>query len=142
MSAINPASFVTPPTAGLPSPNPLGYAQDTQNDRPHQRDLRAYGHPRDGLDAGRDGAGSQMGLLRNGYGESYQQQFGHSPQPEAGLGGLGSVDAFTYQQSAYSPLESGYNDYVTSPGGNPGSSRMNPAQGEWASRFQGLSLNS
>ncbi|KAL3454509.1 hypothetical protein BJX65DRAFT_291968 [Aspergillus insuetus] len=142
MSAINPASFVTPPTAGLSSPNPLGYAQDTQNDRPHQRDLRAYGHPRDGLDASRDGAGNQMGLLRNGYGESYQQQFGHSRQPEAGLGGLGSVDAFTYQQSAYSPLESGYNDYVASPGGNPGSSRMNPAQGEWASRFQGLSLNS
>ncbi|KAL3463391.1 hypothetical protein BJX64DRAFT_287417 [Aspergillus heterothallicus] len=143
MSAINPASFVTPPTAGLPSPNPLGYAQDTQSDRPHQRDLRAYGHPRDGLDGGRESAGNPMGMLRSGYGESYQQQYGHPRQPEAGIGGLGSVDPFTsYPQNAYGSLEPGYNDYVGSPGSASGSSRMNPAPGEWANRFQGLSLNS
>ncbi|THC90407.1 hypothetical protein EYZ11_010126 [Aspergillus tanneri] len=47
MSAINPASFVTPPSAGLQSPNPLGYNQETQIDRPHQHESRAYGPTRD-----------------------------------------------------------------------------------------------
>ncbi|KAL4942435.1 hypothetical protein BDV06DRAFT_222200 [Aspergillus oleicola] len=124
MSAINPASFVTPPTAGLQSPNPLGYGQD--GDRSHQRDGRGFGHSRDGLDVGRDGVGSQMNLLRSGYGEPYQQF--HTPrQPEAGLGGLGSVDPFTtYPQGGYGPLDSGYSDYTATSGANPASSRMQP----------------
>ncbi len=145
MSAINPASFVTPPTAGIQSPNPLGYGQDAQGDRPHQRDVRAFGNSRDGLDAGRDGDGvaNQMSLLRSGYGDSYQQ-FGHSPrQPEAGLGGLGSVDPFTsYPAGGYGALEPGYTDYTGTPGVNNGASRMHPAPVEWVNRFQGLSLNS
>ncbi|KAL2821370.1 hypothetical protein BDW59DRAFT_110486 [Aspergillus cavernicola] len=143
MSAINPASFVTPPTAGLQSPNPLGYRQDTQGDISHQRDTRGYAHPRDGLDAGPDGVINQMGLLRSGYGDSYQQ-FGHTPrQTEAGISGLGSVDPFTtYPPNAYGQLESGYTDYAATSEGSPGSSRMHPGPGEWANRFQGLSLNS
>ncbi|KAL2868845.1 ribosomal L15-domain-containing protein [Aspergillus lucknowensis] len=131
MSAINPASFVTPPTAGLSSPNPLGYGQDTQGDRSHQRDPRAYGQSRDGLDAGRDGTGSQMGLLRSRYGDSYQQ-FGHPRQPEAGLGGLGSIDPFaSYSSNTYGQLEPGYTDYTASPGGSNGPPGMNTAPGEW-----------
>ncbi|KAL4869135.1 hypothetical protein BDV12DRAFT_196568 [Aspergillus spectabilis] len=143
MSAINPASFVTPPTAGLPSPNPLGYGPGTQADRPHPRDARAYGQSRDGLDAGRDGAGSQMGLLRSGYGEAFQQFGPTSRQPEAGLGGLGSVDPFaSYSQTGYGPLESGYSDYTATSGGNTASSRIHSGPGEYVNRFQGLSLNS
>ncbi|KAL4918266.1 ribosomal L15-domain-containing protein [Aspergillus aurantiobrunneus] len=131
MSAINPASFVTPPAAGLQSPNPLGYGQDNQGDRSHQRDARGFGNSHDGLDVGRDGVGNQMGLLRSGYGESYQP-FGHSPrQPEAGLGGLGSVDPFaSYPTSGYGPLESGYTDYAATSGGNngPSPSHTQPSQ--------------
>lgn len=142
MSAINPASFVTPPSAGIQSPNPLGYGQDAQGDRPHQRDARAFGNSRDGLDAGRDGVANQMGLLRSGYGDSYQQ-FGHSPrQPEAGMGGL-AADPFTsYPAGGYGALEPGYTDYTGTSGVNNGASRMHPAPVEWMNRFQGLSLNS
>ncbi|KAL4907297.1 hypothetical protein BDW74DRAFT_148895 [Aspergillus multicolor] len=133
MSAINPASFVTPPTAGLHSPNPLSYGPDTPGDRAHQRDGRGFGPPRDGLDVGRDG----VGLLRSGYGDAYQQFGLTSRQPETSL----PVDPFTsYQPGGYGSLE--YNDYATTSGGNTGSSRMQPAPGEWMSRFQGLSLNS
>ncbi|KAL4822010.1 ribosomal L15-domain-containing protein [Aspergillus spinulosporus] len=122
MSAINPASFVTPPSAGLHTPNPLGYGQDTPGDRSHQRDGRGFGHSRDALDAGRDG----VGLLRSGYGDTYQQ-FVHNPrQPEAGLGGLASADPFTsYQPGGYGSLE--YTDYTATSGGNTGPSRMQPA---------------
>ncbi|KKK24352.1 hypothetical protein ARAM_000861 [Aspergillus rambellii] len=140
MSAINPASFVTPPTAGLQAPNPLGYNPDTQTDHSHQRDARPYGHTRDGIDAGQDG---NLGLLRSGYGDTYQP-FGHTPrQTDTSLSGLGSVDPFTaYPPSAYGQLEPGYNDYATTPGANTGPSRIHPASGEWMNRFQGLSLNS
>lgn len=136
MSAINPASFVTHPSAGFQSPNPLGYGQDVP-DRSNQRDGRGLSHSRDGL----DGFGGQMNLLRGGYGEPYQQ-LSHTPrQPEAGLGGLGSVDPFTYPGNGYGSLESGYNEYTATPGSGSASSRVQPP-GEWMNRFQGLSLNS
>ncbi|KAL3472894.1 PSP1 C-terminal conserved region-domain-containing protein [Aspergillus californicus] len=143
MSAINPASFVTPPTPGLPSPTSLGYGQDTQADRPHHPDTRGYGHHRDNFDSGRDGVGSQMGLLRSGYGEHYQQ-FAHTPRPtEPGLLGIGPADPFTsYPPSTYGQLETGYTDYAAPSRGNNGHARMHPAPGEYVNRFQGLSLNS
>ncbi|KAL4884555.1 PSP1 C-terminal conserved region-domain-containing protein [Aspergillus karnatakaensis] len=143
MSAINPASFVTPPTAGLASPNPLGYGPDTQADRTHQRDARVYGQPRDGLDAGRDGVSSQMGLLRSGYGDTYQQFDTTSRQPDAGITGLGSVDPFaSYSQAGYGPLESGYSDYAATSKGNNIPSRIHASPAEYLNHFQGLSLNS
>ncbi|KAI9367352.1 PSP1 C-terminal conserved region-domain-containing protein [Aspergillus egyptiacus] len=140
MSAINPASFVTPPSAGLQSPNPLGYAQDTQGDRTHQRDASAYGHLRDGLDAGRDGVGNQMGILRSGYGVEQFQPFGQTPRQTDST----FIDPFaSYAQSAYGALDSGLADYTaTSGGNNNGHSRLHPAPAEWVNHFQGLSLNS
>ncbi|KAL5339082.1 hypothetical protein BJX70DRAFT_364949 [Aspergillus crustosus] len=140
MSAINPASFVTPPTAGLPSPNPLGYGPVTQADR-HQRDARAYGQSRDSLDPGRDGVGSQMGMLRNGYGDF--QQFGPTSRQPDTSNGLGSVDPFaSYSQAGYGSVESGYSDYTAASGGNTAAARIHPGPSEYLSRFQGLSLNS
>lgn len=139
MSAINPASFVTPPSAGLQAPNPLAYSHDTQTDRSHQHDGRMYGSARDGHDAGRDG---QLGMLRSAYAEPYQSLGPSSRAPESGLGGHTSPDPFSpYSPSGYTPLDSGYVDYAAGTGASAGSSRMHP-QNEWMSRFQGLSLNS
>ncbi|PYH96346.1 hypothetical protein BO71DRAFT_417818 [Aspergillus ellipticus CBS 707.79] len=135
MSAINPASFVTPPSAGLPVPNPLTYSHDAQADRP--LDSRVYGHTRDGMEGGRDAAAN--GMLRNTYAEPYQSFSQPSRQPEPGLGGLASADPFS---PYYGPLDSGYVDYAAGAGTSGGPSRIHPAPNEWMSRFQGLSLNS
>ena len=135
MSAINTASFVTPPTAGLPGPgtipNPL-YSQEGA--RRHQLDSRSYG-ARDAVDTGRD-MPNPVGMLRASYGESYQpftQPSRHSEGPHS--------DAFAPQvSSSFGPADSF--EYPGNIGGSNGSSRAHPAQGEWINRFQGLSLNS
>ncbi|KAJ5170303.1 uncharacterized protein N7500_003086 [Penicillium coprophilum] len=136
MSAINPASFVTPPTAGLsgPStmPNPL-YGQDA--DRRHQLESRSYGGARDAVDPGRERP-NPVGMLRTSYGESFQplsQPLRHAEGPHS--------DIFAPQvPSSFGPADSF--EYSGNISGSNGSSRMNPAQGEWINRFQGLSLNS
>lgn len=143
MSAINPASFVTPPTAGLSS-NPLGYGQEGQPDRRHHEN-RAYGGARDGTDAGRDAIANQMGLLRNAYADPYQAFGQGARQPDPGVGALGSglqsqADPFAPYSPGYGSLESGYADYGNSGGGS--AQRVHPTSGDWASRFQGLSLGS
>ncbi|PYI05016.1 hypothetical protein BO78DRAFT_448221 [Aspergillus sclerotiicarbonarius CBS 121057] len=141
MSAINPASFVTPPSAGLSAPNSLAYSHDAQVDRP--LDNRIYGHAREGMDAGRDVGANQMGVLRNAYADSYQSFGQASRQPEPGLGGLTTADPFSpYSPNGYGPLDSGYVDYGAGTGTSAGPSRLHPAPTEWVGRFQGLSLNS
>ncbi|KNG87942.1 PSP1 domain protein [Aspergillus nomiae NRRL 13137] len=140
MSAINPASFVTPPTAGLQPPNPLGYNTETQTDRSHHPESRAYGHARDGVD--REAIANQMGALRTAYTESYQP-FGQGlRQPESGLGSLATGDPFSpYPPAAYGGLESSYVDYATSPGTAAGP-HIHQSPADWTRRFQGLSLGS
>ena len=132
MSAINPASFVTPPTSGLPGPgtmpNPL-YGQDT--DRRHQHENRQYGGSRDAVDTGRD-IPNPVGMLRTAYGDTYQPFAQPSRQPEGDIFGAQAATGF-------GPTDSF--DYPGSIGSN-GATRMHPAQGEWLTRFQGLSLNS
>ncbi|KAJ5601007.1 hypothetical protein N7510_010541 [Penicillium lagena] len=142
MSAINPASFVTPPSAGLQGPpsgisNPL-YGQDgPHTDRRHQHDGRAYAGARADVDPGREGIPNPM-LLRTNYPESYQPFAQPSHQAE------GQSDPFsTYSPTSFGPLDTaGYADFSPSGAGSNGASRMHPAQGEWVNRFQGLSLNS
>ncbi|KAJ5503466.1 hypothetical protein N7463_006340 [Penicillium fimorum] len=136
MSAINPASFVTPPTAGLSGPgtmpNPL-YGQEA--DRRHQLESRSYGGARDAVDPGRE-MPNPVGMLRPSYGESYQPL----SQPPRHADGPHS-DIFAPQVSSnFGPADSF--EYPGNIGGSNGSSRMHPAQGEWINRFQGLSLNS
>ncbi|KAH8422628.1 PSP1 family protein [Aspergillus melleus] len=141
MSAINPASFVTPPSAGLQSPNPLGYGQDVQTDRSHQQESRAFGPTRDGVNVSREAIPNPLGMLRNAYPESYQS-FTQGPRPpESGLGRLGAVDPFsTYVPNAYTGVEPGYADYASGSGATSGPGRAHAAPGEWMGRFQGLSL--
>lgn len=133
MSAINPASFVSPPGA---LSNPMAYGQEPQTDRRHH-DGRTYSNGRDGMDTGRDLLTNQM--LRNTYAENYQP-FGQAARhPDAGIGGFGlqaQPDPFSaYGPSAYGPMETGYVDYAGSP-------RIPAVPGDWTSRFQGLSLGS
>ncbi|KAJ5084739.1 hypothetical protein NUU61_009318 [Penicillium alfredii] len=140
MSAINPASFVTPPGPGLQGPgampNPL-YGPDTNTDRRHQHDGRAYGGSREAVDATRDGIPNPA-MLRTAFADSYQP-FAQPPRQHDEI----QADPFgPYSPSSYGPLDSGYADYQASSAGSSGAARMHPAQGEWVGRFQGLSLNS
>jgi hypothetical protein len=136
MSAINPASFVTPPTAGLSGPatmpNPL-YGQEA--DRRHQLESRSYGGARDAVDPGRE-MSNPVGVLRTSYGEPYQSLSQPPRHPEGP-----HSDIFAPQvPSSFGPADSF--EYSGNIAGSNGSSRMHPAQGEWINRFQGLSLNS
>jgi cell fate regulator YaaT (PSP1 superfamily) len=139
MSAINPASFVTPPTPGLPGPgpgsmpNPL-YTQETP-DRRHQHDGRQHG-AREPVDTGRD-MQNPVGMLRTAYGDTYQPFTQPSRQPDSS-----QSDPFAaYSPPAYGPLDGAF-DYGAVSAASNGATRMHPAQGEWVGRFQGLSLNS
>jgi hypothetical protein len=133
MSAINPASFVTPPSAGLSGPggitNPLYNQEPSHADKRQQE--RGYG-PRD-PDTGRD-IPNPVGVIRN-FTDSYQPFGQPSRQVDAG-----QPDPFApHSPTSYGPLETGFADYA--PGSSP-NARMHPGQSEWAGRFQGLSLNS
>jgi hypothetical protein len=134
MSAINPASFVTPPTPGLAGPgtmpNPL-YGQD--GDRRHQHETRPYGGSRDGVDTGRD-VPNPMGVLRTAYVDTYQPFAQPSRQPDGA-----QPDIFGTQSASPFGAADAF-DYSSSIGSNS-ASRMQ-AQGEWLTRFPGLSLNS
>lgn len=142
MSAINPASFVTPPSAGLPAPNPLRYNQEGQTDHSYPHETSSYGPGREGPDTGREGLPNPIGVLRSAYPESYQNFGQSSRMPELGLGGLGAGDPFApYSPSASSGLDSAY-DYPVSPSSNTGPPRMHPGHGDWVNHFQGLSLGS
>lgn len=137
MSAINPASFVTPPTAGLPGPggisNPL-YSQEPQGERRHQHEARPYGGPRDNGEPGREPIPNPVGMLRTAFTESYQPF--SQPQRQMDV----QADPFApYSPTSYGAFETGFSDYPANSNGAP---RMHPAQGEWMSRFTGLSLNS
>lgn len=141
MSAINPASFVTPPGAGLQGSsgmaNPL-YSQDGPHaDRRNQHEGRAYGGARDPAESGLDGIQNPVGMPRNVFTDSYQ------PFAQPSRQDPGHSDAFApYSPTSYGPLETGFSDYAPDNSGSNGAARMHPAQGEWVGRFQGLSLNS
>ncbi|CAG7918324.1 unnamed protein product [Penicillium olsonii] len=135
MSAINPASFVTPPTAGLPGPgsisNPL-YSGDAER-RHHE--ARSYGGSRDAVDNGRD-IPNPVGMLRTAYGDTYQP-FAPSPRH------TDASHAEIFGSPAVPHLAAESIDYPSSIGStNTGAARMHQAQNEWLTRFPGLSLNS
>ncbi|KAJ5085985.1 hypothetical protein N7532_010756 [Penicillium argentinense] len=140
MSAINPASFVTPPSAGLQGPggisNPL-YSQEPQHpDRRHQHESRSYGG-RDPVDVNRDGMQNPVGALRTAFTDSYQPFAQPSRQMDTAQG-----DPFApYSPTSFGPMDTGFPEYPGHGTGN-GTARMHPAQNEWVGRFQGLSLNS
>jgi hypothetical protein len=146
MSAINPASFVTP-SAGLPPPgvNSSGFGPESTPDRRHQPDNRGYngsGGSRDPLDP-RDTATNPVNVLHNAYMDPYpafgpagrQQEMGFSP-------GVPPNDPFSsYPTNGYGLMDSAGAEFTGSAASNNGQ-RINPTQGEWVNRFQGLSLGS
>ncbi|KAJ5157102.1 uncharacterized protein N7482_008202 [Penicillium canariense] len=141
MSAINPASFVTPPSAGLQGPsagmsNPL-YSQDaSQPDRHPQHDTGAYPGARE--ETSREGMENPVGMLRTTFTDSYQPFAQPSRQVDSP-----SADPFgPYSPTNFGPLETGFSDYPAGSTGSNVAARIHPPQGEWFGRFQGLSLNS
>ena len=140
MSAINPASFVTPPTAGLQGPggmsNPL-YSQDASHSDRRHHDGRTYGGARDALDNGRDTLTNPVGMLRSAFTDSYQP----FAQPSRPMDAAQADPFAPYSPTSYGPLETGFSEYPSG-SASSGATRMHPAQGEWVGRFQGLSLNS
>ncbi|KAH8700533.1 PSP1 domain protein [Talaromyces proteolyticus] len=149
MSAINPASFVTP-TGGLqpPGPNALSYNQDPVADRRHAQDSRVLNvsqmpqstaNLRDPVE--RADLGGHSGMVRNAYIDPYQGFGSAIRHHEPGFGqNLASNDPFaSYPSSAYSLLESSSPDYV---GPTSHGQQIDPAQGDWVGNFQGLSLGS
>lgn len=151
MSAINPASFVTP-SAGLQPPGAsatLGYAQEPVADRRHPNEGRNYNMPhlsptppsvRDPMERGDFGAGSS-GVLRNTYVDPYQALGSSVRQHEPGFAHSPvSHDPFSpFPLNGYGLLEPSGPDFAraTSHG-----QRADPTQADWVSGFQGLSLNS
>lgn len=137
MSAINPASFVTPQSTGLQGPptlNPL-YTQDAHPDRRHQHDGRAYPVAREDV---REGMANPVGMLRSSYADTYSALAKSSRQADTS-----TADPFgPYSPTSFGPLETGFPEYAVGAVGAAGATRMPPAQGEFLSRFQGLSLNS
>lgn len=154
MSAINPASFVTP-TAGLqpPGAGPAGLGYGPEADRRRQ----GYGAPgpspgkfAEAAEAGREIG--QSGGLRSPYADPYQA-FGQ-PGRQSGLGLTGfasglqpQADPFSsYPSGNYPVMESGIGDYgaqnAVGAGGLRQTNPTHPAHGDWVHNFQGLSLNS
>jgi hypothetical protein len=137
MSAINPASFVTPQSTGLQGPptlNPL-YTQDAHPDRRHQHDGRAYPGAREDV---REAIANPVGMLRSSYADTYSAFTQPSRQADTP-----TADPFgPYSPTSFGPLEAGFPEYAVGAVGAAGATRMPTAQGEFFSRFQGLSLNS
>ena len=145
MSAINPASFVTPPSAGLQTSGSLGYGQEAAAPSDRRHHDRAFGGTREGIETSRDFATNPM--LRNAYTDNYPafaqtQAPRHAEAGPSGFGGLpGQPDPFgAYApppppHGAYGAMETGYMDYANSP-------RIPPVPSDWVNRFQGLSLGS
>jgi cell fate regulator YaaT (PSP1 superfamily) len=153
MSAINPASFVTP-GAGLPpsgpSGNTLAFGQETPLDRRHLQDTRGYNLTQfpAGTAAIRDPMDTQ--LLRTNYVEPYQA-FGHAirQSPDAGIGSFGhpaplQQDPFaSYPSTGYGAADASFADYTNIPSSATGpGQRSHQGHGDWVNRFQGLSLGS
>ncbi|KAI1934360.1 hypothetical protein LOZ66_006070 [Ophidiomyces ophidiicola] len=151
MSAINPASFVTP-TAGLQIPgtltsSSLGY--DLHADRRRQHDYKKFGTGiNQGLSPGifseplnREVAGQTM-PVHSPYLDQYQSMV-NAARPDSGYVGYTpgmqpQTDPFTTYPSSY-----GVPDPAAGPGfAATGIRRGHPGQDEWSTRFQGLSLGS
>lgn len=158
MSAINPASFVTPtagpqlPTA-LSSSGLMGFGQDAHPDRRRQHDFKQYGGGvNQGVSPGvfadplnRDAA--NRGASRAPYLDPYQT-FGVGRQPEAGMPAFATQhphqpDPFASYPSNYGMMNPNIPEFGAATGLGPADSvrRTHPPQ-DWANQFQGLSLGS
>ncbi|PGH19829.1 hypothetical protein AJ80_03746 [Polytolypa hystricis UAMH7299] len=153
MSAINPASFVTP-SAGLAPPGAAAFGQEGHETRRHQpHDYNKFGinqslgSPSFASDSvGRDGV-----VARGTYVDPYQafgtgrQQPPQHQQDVAGLSGFSPqpqsdpFSAFTPPSNNYGMLDPGLAEFG---GAAAAGRRTHPTHGEWVNNFHGLSLGS
>jgi hypothetical protein len=153
MSAINPASFVTP-TAGLQPPassGPGALGRESPADRRRQHENRTYGIPLP--QASPIGFGQQHDATGNMHYDPYSR-FGPIIPTSATQHGLGLTQYPMQPQPemypAYNPptynagtLGSGLTDLSTSTGQNMNEMRRgHPTHPDWTVNFQGLSLGS
>ncbi|KAF3892837.1 Suppressor protein PSP1 [Trichophyton interdigitale] len=152
MSAINPASFVTPST-GLPPPpgsGMMGYGQDSHTDRRRQHEFGQYGGLNQGIsspytDPTRDHMQPMQPGMRPPYLDPYHT-FGVARQPDAGFGAgiQPQTDPFSsYQQPHYTMMDPNAPDFSRTNGNGAGNRPQNGQNGQndWTNQFNGLSLN-
>jgi hypothetical protein len=155
MSAINPASFVTP-TAGLQPPGSVGpagmsFGQEVPAERRRQHEFPGYGHGQPGPQAAAD-VGRDIGQARSPYADPYQAFGQAGRQPGLGLTGFApglqqQADPFSSYPSNYGGImDSNVGEYGTQNQAGAGALRQthptHPTHGDWVNNFQGLSLNS
>ena len=162
MSAINPASFVTPNT-GLQQPSAigpgsLGAGRDSPSERRRQAEYKSYGLGQlqgspsalAGLsDNNRDFVSGQVPGLRTPYMNPYQSFNPAMRYPGLGLTAYGQEmhpphDPFSaYPPASYSILSPSLSEYNTSPGPAANGGRRGPSSGaDLLNGFHGLSLGS
>lgn len=161
MSAINPASFVTP-SPGLSAPEPAGLSYNQADRRHHDparhaHDNRAYnaippgsGNLRDAVERA-ELNNVHAGMVRNAYMDQYHQAFASAPRHhESGVGHTmaASNDPFSaYPSSTYDLLDASTPDFVRDAGipphhGHHHQQMHHHPRGDWVETFQGLSLGS
>ncbi|KKZ62297.1 hypothetical protein EMCG_03269 [[Emmonsia] crescens] len=151
MSAINPASFVTP-TAGLQPPSGIGFSQEGHPDRrrPHEFKPFTPGVGQGGASAGgfADAAARDpTGNLRSQYMDPYQA-FTAGRQHDLGVPGFSQgvqpqTDPFSsFQPSSYGAGDPNLPDFNNAAGLGAAGRQAHPTHGDWMNRFQGLSLGS
>ncbi|EEH18958.2 hypothetical protein PABG_01277 [Paracoccidioides brasiliensis Pb03] len=147
MSAINPASFVTP-TAGLTSA--MGFGQENHPDRRRPHDFKPFTPGAgQGVTGGYADAAARdiTGTARSTYRDPYQA-FAAGRQAELGLSSFSQVlqpqtDPFSSIPSTnYGTGDPNLGDFNSAAGLGPAGRQTHPTQGDWTNRFQGLSLGS
>lgn len=151
MSAINPASFVTP-SAGLQPPGAGtlgGFGQEAAADRRHPHESRNYNMPhlsstppnvRDYLERGDFAGGNPSSILRNAYMDPYQALGSSVRQHEPGFAhATVSHDPFaSFPSNGHGILEHSGPEFARA----HHSQRTEPTEADWVGGLQGLSLNS
>ncbi|PGH19092.1 hypothetical protein AJ79_00126 [Helicocarpus griseus UAMH5409] len=146
MSAINPASFVTP-TAGLQTPGGMGFGQESHADRRRPHDFKPFAP---GVGQGPSSAGAFSDIAardRSPYMDPYQA-FATGRQPDVGLSALSQglqpqTDPFSsFQPSSYGSMNPNLSEFSSDAGLSQAGRQAHPAQADWMNRFQGLSLGS
>ncbi|OAX82825.1 hypothetical protein ACJ72_02817 [Emergomyces africanus] len=151
MSAINPASFVTP-TAGLHPPGSVGFGQEGHPDRRRAHDFKPF-TPSVGQGVASAGGFSDAvardttGNIRSQYMDPYQA-FTSGRQHDLGASGFSQgvqpqTDPFSsFQPSSYGMADPNLPDFHNAAGLGPAGRQAHPTHGDWMNRFQGLSLGS
>ena len=154
MSAINPDSFISPPSAGLSMPSPLGLnTGNAPTGRDSPTDRRRHFNPQSQQSPVY--AGDMTDPNRNMFGQMGGRGYPSNAYPPMSMGLQSGLRSSIYPQGMQQPHDA-FNPYMSSQyatagqipdyavnGANNRSNRPGHAGTEdWASTFQGLSLGS